>query len=309
MKLLLVTLLGAGFALTSLADIQDPPAADHGPTRKLGRGLSNMLYGWAEIPVTIGRINTNEGNAAAASYGVVRGTGRAFVRFGAGFYEALLWPNPSLPGNLFSRPAERHSVGSPRLRRVSTGTGERIEISLRARLLSRSLGRQGLMALNADDLAERIRPLFEENFSRFGELGAAVSIWQGEKSVLELQGGFRDAHGRRRGRARRSYFSGRRRRASGAPVYYMFCRSAASHWSGGLRSFGRRSRKAERRNHPGAVALAPGRSAALDESVDVVDYAAVVRALEKQKPLWAPGTAHGYHARTLAFSSMNSRGG
>jgi putative exosortase-associated protein (TIGR04073 family) len=94
MKLLLVTLLGAGFALTSLADIQEPPAADHGPTRKLGRGLSNMLYGWAEIPVTIGRINTNEGNAAAASYGVVRGTGRAFARFGAGLYEALLWPIP-----------------------------------------------------------------------------------------------------------------------------------------------------------------------------------------------------------------------
>ena len=49
------------------------------------------------------------------------------------------------------------------------------------------------MALNADDLAERIRPLFEENFSCFGELGAAVSIWQGGESVLELQGGFRDA--------------------------------------------------------------------------------------------------------------------
>ena len=67
MKLLLVTFLGAGFAVTSLADIQDPPAADQGPTRKLSRGLSTMLYGWADIPVTIGRINTNEGNAAAAS--------------------------------------------------------------------------------------------------------------------------------------------------------------------------------------------------------------------------------------------------
>ena len=126
MKLLLVTLLGAGFALTSLADIQEPPAADHGPTRKLGRGLSNMLYGWAEIPVTIGRINTNEGNAAAASYGVVRGTGRAFVRFGAGFYEALLWPIPVYQRTYFP-----------------IGTGKRIEISLRALLLSRSLGRHG----------------------------------------------------------------------------------------------------------------------------------------------------------------------
>jgi CubicO group peptidase (beta-lactamase class C family) len=27
----------------------------------------------------------------------------------------------------------------------------------------------------------------------------------------------------------------------------------------------------------------------------------VIRALEKQKPLWPPGTAHGYHARTFGF--------
>jgi putative exosortase-associated protein (TIGR04073 family) len=94
MKRLLVAFLVVGFAATSLADIQDPPSADYGPTRKLGRGLSNMLYGWTEIPVTIARINTNEGNAAAASYGVIRGTGRAFARFGVGFYEALLWPIP-----------------------------------------------------------------------------------------------------------------------------------------------------------------------------------------------------------------------
>jgi putative exosortase-associated protein (TIGR04073 family) len=94
MKRLLVTLCLAGFATSAWADIQDPPAADHGPTRKLARGLSNMVFGWAEIPVTIGKVNSEEGNSAAASYGVVRGTGRAFARFGAGFYEVLLWPFP-----------------------------------------------------------------------------------------------------------------------------------------------------------------------------------------------------------------------
>jgi CubicO group peptidase (beta-lactamase class C family) len=40
---------------------------------------------------------------------------------------------------------------------------------------------------------------------------------------------------------------------------------------------------------------------ALDESVDVTDYPAVIAALEKQSPLWPPGTAHGYHARTFGF--------
>ncbi|MBA3651510.1 MAG: exosortase system-associated protein, TIGR04073 family [Chthoniobacterales bacterium] len=101
MKLLLVMLLSASFAATSLADIQDPPAADYGPTRKLGRGLGNMAFGWSEIPVTIGTINTKEGNAAAVSYGVVKGTGRAFARFGVGFYEALLWPIPVYKGTYY----------------------------------------------------------------------------------------------------------------------------------------------------------------------------------------------------------------
>jgi len=83
-------------ALTSasLADIQDPPANDHGPTRKLGRGLANVMWGWSEIYPTVAMVNTREGNSAAAGYGVVRGVGRGFARFGVGLYEALLFPFP-----------------------------------------------------------------------------------------------------------------------------------------------------------------------------------------------------------------------
>ncbi len=98
MNRLLVALFLFGFALTSWADIQDPPVADYGPTRKLGRGLSNLVFGWTEIPVTIAKINNDEGNSAAAGYGVIRGTGRAFARVGVGFYEALLWPIPVYKG-------------------------------------------------------------------------------------------------------------------------------------------------------------------------------------------------------------------
>ena len=48
------------------------------------------------------------------------------------------------------------------------------------------------MTIDAD-LAARISALFQENFTHFGELGAAVSIWHRGQSVLELQDGFRDA--------------------------------------------------------------------------------------------------------------------
>jgi len=32
------------------------------------------------------------------------------------------------------------------------------------------------MQLNADELRARLEPLFQENFEKFGELGAAVSV-------------------------------------------------------------------------------------------------------------------------------------
>lgn len=94
MKTFLTFVLAAGFAAVACADIQDPPANDHGPTRKLGRGLSNVVFGWSEVCPTIAKVNEDEGNFAAAGYGVVRGVGRSFVRFGVGLYEVLLFPFP-----------------------------------------------------------------------------------------------------------------------------------------------------------------------------------------------------------------------
>ena len=76
MKTLLALAVIAGFASTGFADIQDPPSNDYGPTRKLGRGLSNFFIAPAEVFVTVTTINTYDGNSAAAGYGVVRGVGR-----------------------------------------------------------------------------------------------------------------------------------------------------------------------------------------------------------------------------------------
>src|SRR5438552_16923215 len=48
------------------------------------------------------------------------------------------------------------------------------------------------MQLEAGQLLRRLKPLFRENFEKFGELGAAVSIWQNGKPITDLYGGFRD---------------------------------------------------------------------------------------------------------------------
>jgi putative exosortase-associated protein (TIGR04073 family) len=94
MKKILVVALVAGFAGNLLADIQDPPSNDYGPTRKLGRGISNLLFAPAEVIVTIATVNTHEGNAAAAGYGVVRGLGRMHARHLTGFLDIVTFPFP-----------------------------------------------------------------------------------------------------------------------------------------------------------------------------------------------------------------------
>ena len=101
MKKLLSAAFVFGLATFAFADIQDPPSNDYGPTRKLGRGISNVIFGVAELPVTIARINEREGNSAALGYGVVRGLGRSWMRFHAGLFEIFSFPFPVYRGTYY----------------------------------------------------------------------------------------------------------------------------------------------------------------------------------------------------------------
>jgi putative exosortase-associated protein (TIGR04073 family) len=95
MKKLLLFSLVLGLTHACFGDIQDPPANDYGPTRKLGRGLSNFFVAPAEVFVTVTTVNTYDGNSAAAGYGVVRGVGRSAARHVAGLLEILTFPFPT----------------------------------------------------------------------------------------------------------------------------------------------------------------------------------------------------------------------
>ncbi len=94
MKTLFAFVIIAGFAIAAFADIQDPPGNDYGPTRKLGRGFSNLVFAPTEFFVTVNQINQTEGNSAGAGYGVVRGLGRSGARHVAGLVEILTFPFP-----------------------------------------------------------------------------------------------------------------------------------------------------------------------------------------------------------------------
>lgn len=82
----------------AFADIQAPPASDHGPTRKLGRAISNIAFGPSEILDSLFAVNYEEGNSAAWGYGLVRGVGRTLARLGYGIYELVLFPFPTHKG-------------------------------------------------------------------------------------------------------------------------------------------------------------------------------------------------------------------
>ena len=156
--------------------------------------------------------------------------------------------------------------------------------------------------LNAEELHSRIEPLFRENFSRLGELGAAVSIWQNGEPLLELHGGFCD-------RKREQLWKA----DTIAPVW------SATKGLGSaclLHALEKNKIKIDRRvlefwpefgqngKNDITIARLVSHSAglcALDQNAEVTDYPAVIRALEKQAPLWPPGSAHGYHARTFGF--------
>ncbi len=61
---------------------------------KLGRGFSNILFGWAEIPVTFDK-KVKEGKPLAYLLGVapVLGTAKAVIRTGTGVFEAVTFPS------------------------------------------------------------------------------------------------------------------------------------------------------------------------------------------------------------------------
>jgi len=80
------------------ADIQAPPGSLYTSERKLGRGLSNILYSASEIPDQISRRSDSYGGKAGWGYGLVSGVNRMFKRMGYGFYEVFTFRCPTYHG-------------------------------------------------------------------------------------------------------------------------------------------------------------------------------------------------------------------
>jgi CubicO group peptidase (beta-lactamase class C family) len=158
------------------------------------------------------------------------------------------------------------------------------------------------MQLDADDLRQRLEPVFRNNFERFGELGAAVSIWQDRKPIVDLQGGFCDARHEKPWEADTVVLVWSATKGIGSACvlhvlqehWINIDRRVTEFWPEFAHADKEKITLAQLLSHQAGLC-------ALDARVDILDYDAVIRALEVQKPLWSPGTAHGYHARTFGF--------
>jgi putative exosortase-associated protein (TIGR04073 family) len=105
-KLFVIASSLAALTVFVSADIHAPPGSTYTSQRKLGRALSNILYGIVEIPEQIVRKNEAYGRKAGWTYGAVDGTSRALRRVGYGFYELFTFTCPTYRGT-FKPPYER----------------------------------------------------------------------------------------------------------------------------------------------------------------------------------------------------------
>jgi len=152
------------------------------------------------------------------------------------------------------------------------------------------------------DLQSALTPIFQENFAARGELGASVSVWRHGEEIVSLAGGFRHRpHSQPWDAGTMALvYSGTKGPSAAcllkslwdagipldAPVASVWPRFAL----GGKEAVTFADALAHRSGLP-----------AVDDPPDVFNYQGVIRALEKQVPLWTPGDGHGYHPRTCGY--------
>ena len=152
------------------------------------------------------------------------------------------------------------------------------------------------------DLQSALAPIFQENFTARGELGASVSLWLNGREIVNLAGGFRHrphSHPWDAGTLALIY-SGTKGPAAACVLKSLWDAGipldspVASVWP----QFGLSGK--ERITFADVLSHRAGLPA-VDDPPDVFDYAGVIRRLEKQAPLWPTGESHGYNPRLCGY--------
>lgn len=93
-KFLIASTIFGLLASFASADLQDPQLAKYGPTRKISRGIGNIVFGITELPTAVMDTQRIEGTKAAWSVGLGDGIVRTVKRVGWGAFEVVTfaWP-------------------------------------------------------------------------------------------------------------------------------------------------------------------------------------------------------------------------
>lgn len=154
----------------------------------------------------------------------------------------------------------------------------------------------------ADQIQKPLLEAFERNFRERGELGASVSVFMGEKEVLNLSHGHANRERTRPWNAETlvPVWSATKGPAAIAclcaldeamlPLDSPVCEVWPRFAGGGKEGVSFLH-----------VLTHTAGLCALDQSTPIHDYHAVVDALEGQRPVFTPGTRQAYHARTFGF--------
>ena len=148
----------------------------------------------------------------------------------------------------------------------------------------------------------RLQTLFRENFTHHGELGAALSIWSKGHEIVSLARGRRDREGTVPWSTTTPVlvWSATKGPAVACLLHAMqkhsipLSAAVADLWPEFAAHGKERVTMGEALSHQSGVP-------ALDQSVPVLDHAAVASAIAAQRPHWNPGTAHGYGPRLYGF--------
>ena len=148
----------------------------------------------------------------------------------------------------------------------------------------------------------RIEMLFRENFTRLGDLGASVSVWQDGREVVSLADGWRDRQQTAPWTAETPVlvWSATKGPAAGCVLHAMqqhgltLATRVAEVWPEFAQRGKERVTFAQTLSHQAGVPV-------LDRAVSVFDHAAVAEAIAEQQPHWEPGTALGYGPRLHGF--------
>jgi len=146
---------------------------------------------------------------------------------------------------------------------------------------------------------------FEHNFVARREVGAAVCVYMGGRPVVDLWAGLADREAGRDWQRDTMVVTSSTTKGFTATVAHLLVQRGLLDLDAPVASYWPEFAAAGKQDIPVRWVLSHRAGVPiLDEApllADVVASTPVVAAVARQKPLWAPGSAHGYHAQTFGW--------